>query len=434
MKKDLYLFFVFLFCGTFFLSSSFYNNGFKVVEDEYYLKWEKTYERVVIARLAKSQQDGVFSAAGLLGLVNTNGKWTFEADPQYKVYENGEEVNDYLAYKSNPGIQGIVFSFFDLITDLPPKQNIIAIRIITSILSALTISLLCAWMATRFGSFSAIFILLFSATSQWMILPASNAYWNLWVFYLPFVTGVFLVTESLKNKTFNLKKITFVIFIVSLLKVYFTGFEMITTTLIMNTVPFVFLAIYEKWKWKVFLARFSIVSTALLAATAVGLATLALQIAINDQSPKSAYRYIEQTIDRRALGSPEEQSNTVVAESMNVSAIAVIQNYLEINAFTTKTSPRFWQVSYKHLIILFGLFSFLHIGKYGIWSRSKIPQHGVALIISTWYSIAAPLSWYIIFKPTSYIHTFLFPMAWQMPFTLLGFALCGYVISDLIKG
>jgi hypothetical protein len=266
-----------------------------------------------------------------------------------------------------------------------------------------------------------------------MILPASNAYWNLWAFYLPFVIGILLLDNARRKNTFEAKKIYGLLFFAMMIKVYFTGFEMITAALVMSTIPFMYYAISEKWSWKIFFTRFTILSVVLLAATFAGLATLAVQIAINDESPKSAYRYIERTFDRRAIGDPDEYKDPVLAESMRVSALTVVQTYLNINAFNTKTTPLPWQVPYWQLIVLFAIFTLVFLVKYRFWKKADIPHRGLALVAATWISIAAPLSWYIIFKPTSYIHTFLFPMAWQMPFVLLGLALCVYVIQDMFK-
>ena len=49
-------------------------------------------------------------------------------------------------------------------------------------------------------------------------------------------------------------------------------------------------------------------------------------------------------------------------------------------------------------------------------------QQHIALIWTAWFSILAPLSWYVIFKAHSFIHTHMSFLLWQMPFTFFGFA------------
>ena len=172
--------------------------------------------------------------------------------------------------------------------------------------------------------------------------------------------------------------------------------------------------------------------TVLVVATLAGLAVLSLQIAANDGSLASAKEHILDRLDRRAFGDPKDYRGPM-AESLSASTRTVLQMYLNINAFNTQTPPRPWQAVYWQLIALFAIFTVIFLLKYGMARRGAFPITGLALMVSTWFSIAAPLSWYVIFRPTSYVHTFLFPMAWQMPFVLLGFALCGYVIQNLFS-
>ena len=430
MQKKFNIFFLFLVGGTILLTTSYYDNNWGVVEPSYYNVWEKNSERVVVARLAKSRQDGIFSAAGLLGLANVKG-WNFELEPQYEIYERGIKVESYLVYKSLPGTQGIILSWLDSITNFSPSQNLIIIRFSVATLSAFTVALFCAYLAGEFGWLSAILVLMFSALSEWMILPASNAYWNLWAFFLPFVANLLLLKKTPDGNARSFNKVYITSFVTVLVKVLISGFEMITTTLVMTTIPLVYYAIIRKWNWRVFLQRLSILSVVLVAATIFGLVVTAVQVSIHDASIKSSYRYIMSTLDRRAFGDPEDYRGTY-KESLEAGLFTVIKMYLGINAFNTQTPPLPWQVVYWKLILLFAIFTAAFIIKHK-FLKNVLPQKGMALIVTTWFSIVSPLSWYIIFRPTSYVHPHKFPMAWQMPFTLLGFALCGYVITDLLR-
>jgi hypothetical protein len=429
-----FIFLLFFIGGAAFLFPSLYSNQWKIVEPAYYHLWQRTYERVVVARLAKSRQDGIFSAGALLGLANSPKGWNFDLDPQYNIYENHENIEHYLPYKSHPGAQGIVFGIFDRMANLSPQQTITAMRILTTLASALALSLLSGCLALKFGVLSAVFVLVFSALSEWMILPASNAYWSLWAFYVPFLGAMFLLTEAGTQDVFSTRKIYFSFFAVILTKVLFTGFEMITTILVMTTVPFIYFAIEARWGWKRLVERLFKAGVVMMTAILAGAVILSSQIAANDANLRSPLEYIVNTLGRRsALNVGKYSHAKAYQDSKQVSAAEVVSIYLKINAFNTQTPPAWWQVPYWKLIIIFGVFTALFLAKYKLWKRSKFPAKGLALTISTWYSILAPLSWYILFKPTAYIHTFLFPMAWQMPFALLGFALCGYVITDWFK-
>lgn len=432
MPKKL-LFLLFWIGGAAFLFPSLYRDQWKVVEPTYYRIWRQTYERVVVARLAKSRQDGIFSAGGLLGLVNSPEGWNFDLDPQYDIYESGVKVEHYLPYKSHPGMQGMVFSAFAFLTNLPPRQMLAFMRISTALLSAFAISLFAAWLAVRFGWASAMLVLLFSASSEWVILPASNAYWSLWTFYVSFLTSAALLVTASKRKEFPARKLYFSLFGAALVKVLFSGFEMITTTLIMATVPFIYFAIVDKWGWRALAARLLNASLATTTAVLMGVVILTAQIAANDGSIRSSINYLANTLGRRSALNVGQYSKKAYQDGKEASVVEVLSIYLKTNAFNTQTPPKFWQVPYWALITLFGVFTGIFLAKYKLRRGSAIPLDGLALAAAAWYSILAPLSWYVIFKPTAYVHTFLFPMAWQMPFTLLGFALCGYVMTDLFK-
>ncbi len=164
-----------------------------------------------------------------------------------------------------------------------------------------------------------------------------------------------------------------------------------------------------------------------------GLLVLVIQIAWNDGTLESSFNYISKTLDRRAFGDPNDHRGQSYDESLQASDLSVITTYLKINAFNSQAPTRIWQRSYWEIIVFFAFCTILFFARNRSLKRREEYRKGVALIGATWYSIAAPVSWYIIFTATSYIHTFLFSMAWQMPFVLIGFALCGFVIQDLFK-
>jgi len=88
---------------------------------------------------------------------------------------------------------------------------------------------------------------------------------------------------------------------------------------------------------------------------------------------------------------------------------------------------------YLFLIFLFAVFTSVFLLRYRSSEKKEINRTGVALIVTTWYSILSPLSWLIVFRDHAALHTRLDFIVWQMPFTLYGFALVGFVLSFLLK-
>jgi hypothetical protein len=274
-------------------------------------------------------------------------------------------------------------------------------------------------------------MLTFIVFSEWMTLPAGSIYWNLWAFYLPFVILILLLTKAAAAKQYPAGKIHLAVFGAALIKVLFNGFEAITAAFLMITVPLVYYAVRDKWEWNIFAARMLRLGLVLAVVVALGVVILSIQIAAHDKGFSGSYTYILETLNRRAIGSPEDYP--VYAESMEVGILAVIWKYLNIHALTLTLFQWSWQLTYLHLVAVFAVVTALFFLPKRFRMEAPTFNKGQALIAATWYSISAPLSWLILFKPTSYIHDTIFPIIWQMPFTLLGVALVGFVLGSFFK-
>ena len=76
--------------------------------------------------------------------------------------------------------------------------------------------------------------------------------------------------------------------------------------------------------------------------------------------------------------------------------------------------------------VMYVTFSQVHEGKFRfVGARPRSSRK------ATWFSFLAPLSWFVIFKAHSHCHTHMNFLVWQMPFTILGVALCGVASRGL---
>jgi hypothetical protein len=282
----------------------------------------------------------------------------------------------------------------------------------------------------EFGFLAGILTLLFSAFSIWIVLPAGSIFWNLWASYMPFLAGMYLLANSTQIGVYNARRIYALLFSATLLKILLSGFDMITASLIMTTVPFVFFSINEKWGWKTFIDRFIRIGLVISGATFTGLVILSAQIIANDGSFTSAINYVESRFGHHAAGNSNFYFDENI-EATKISAFEVTEKYLVMPAINVRLPGPDTQILYWQLVVLFALSTVV----YFVFRKRQegYPRKAIALIVATWYSLLAPLSWYILFRPHSIIHTHVNTMGWQMPFTLLGFALCGYVVTELLK-
>ncbi len=418
------------------LLPNFYRNRWSAVDSEYYTDWQTRYDRLVVARLVKTRQDGFFSAGALMGLGDEK-EWGFQTRTnkhQFIVYLNQAKFQSYLDYKSNPGFQGFLYGFADQALPISGDQKLKLFRAFTAFLSAMVFGLIVTVFAAEFGFLSGILSLTFTIVSLWIVLPAGSIFWNFWAFYAPFLASAYVLADAAKKGEYRSRKIHAILFIAVLMKVLFSGFDLTTTVLVMATVPFVFYAIYYRWDIKNFIVRMLNVGIVLLAATITGLVILGLQIVATEGSISNAYTYILNRFTSHVGGDYEYFTNQELPVR-KISFMEVLPKYLVMPAIDLHFPKLTIHILYWHLIVVFAIFTLIFVLKHRIQpNRLQLTRKALALIASTWYSILAPISWYATFKPHSFIHTHVNTMGWQMPFTLLGFALCGFVITDFFKG
>jgi hypothetical protein len=172
----------------------------------------------------------------------------------------------------------------------------------------------------------------------------------------------------------------------------------------------------------------------LLAGTVTGLVVLGLQIVASEGSISNAYTYILNRFTSHVTGNYEYFTNQVLPVK-KISIMEVLPKYLLMPAIDLHFQTLLVHILYWHLILIFAIFTFVFMLKHRIQhNHLQLEPKALALIASTWYSILAPTSWFVIFRAHSFIQPHIDTMGWQMPFTLLGFALCGFIVSDLFTG
>ncbi|MBK9925936.1 MAG: hypothetical protein IPP66_11685 [Anaerolineales bacterium] len=432
MKKGLVLFILLATVGTLFVLPNFYRNRWNAVDVKYYEGWQTQYDRFVIARLVKTRQDGFFSASGFMGLGDVTELNFLSATNrhQLELYLNNGKFQSYEIYRSNPGFQGILYGTIDKLLNISNNQKLKIFRGLTALLSATGIGILFAAFAIEFGILAGLLMLFFAVSSIWLVLPAGSIFWNLWAIFLPFLASIYVLTESTKRGYYNATKLHILLFFSTLLRILLSGFDVITTGMLMTTVPFVFYGIKENWGWKTFFIRSIKGGFSILAGVITGLLVMSTQIILDEGNTKSAISYILNRLGHHAEGNSKIFTNPEI-KATKISAFEILGKYLNMPALTLQAGGMNIVVLYWHLVVMFAIFTIIYLA----WNRNQrqYPLKATALIVSTWYSICAPFSWYLLFRPHSIIHTHVNTMGWQMPFTLLGFVLCGYVLTDLFK-
>ena len=418
----------------------FFSNVWRVAEQQWFDTHQRDTESLIIGRMVKSRQDGIFSVGGLTGAgitTNIQQKWitSNQIDNQYSAYLNKHSFDKFSPYMSQTGGQGIIFSLLDRRIPLSPQIKLGSFYVLTALLSAIALTAIIGWFYEEFGGWVAIFVVGSAVLSQWLTVFGKNLWWSLWAFYLPMIVVMYLLKRHRIPSNRQFIRFGILIFISVSVKCFINGFEYITTTLVMMVTPCIYYAILDKWsrhqylKWT--LAAVGGSSVAIF----FSLIMLCFQIGAAKSGFMDGVEHVIWSFGKRTYAEPRDYPE-VYAASLQAGTVGVVityvngvffdfNNYFSItNAFV---SDFLLKIRYAYLIVLFMLMSVLLF----LRSRKMMTdrqRHYIALIWTTWFSMLAPLSWYIIFKAHSYIHTHMSFLLWQMPFTFFGFAVCGAAV------
>lgn len=420
------------------LTSGFYGNAWRAAGKKWFVDWQKFHEHLVIARLVQSRQAGMFSYGGLLGFGDIT-TWNVDSsviEHEYSLFLNGGQFSAYWSYNSVPGFEAIPFSLIERYSGMTPASNIKLFRLTEAILSAAVLSMFLVWILGEFGLAAALAGLLFMTLSEWMTLFGANFYWNLWAFYLPLVGLCFYLQHSDQTGQHSRVNLFLILAVTILIKCLFNGFEFISTALIVPFSALVYYGLRSKWNLSVFISRFGSAAAGALSGAGLGLGVLALQIAARTGSFGQAVTFIQYTSGKRSFGDPAQYSG-IEADSLRANLLNVLGTYINgrainLNGVFQVNIPGL-EISYLQVFILFGIATLLFFWQERYRGGFSQPAKARALLATTWFSALAPLSWFVLFKAHSYIHTQLNFITWQMPFTLFGCVLCGYVLANLLQ-
>ena len=156
------------------LTLGFVNNQWQIAEDEWFKNHQRDTESNVVGRLAKSRQDGIFSAGGLTGRADVLNEADNIYDSQYLIYLNNLPVYKFNTYNSQIGFQAMFFGFLDQLTNLNNSENLAAFKLNTALLAALVLAIIIVWVTEQFGLIVGIFVLISTTLSQWLVVFGST--------------------------------------------------------------------------------------------------------------------------------------------------------------------------------------------------------------------------------------------------------------------
>jgi len=426
-----------------FLSSGFYKNQWKVADQKWFIGFQRDSESMVVGKLVKSQRDGIFAAGGLLGSVIkepyvsgdlkeppwSSRKFEF----QYEAYDKNSDFKGYIPYESQIGGQGILLSFLDLIMGRFSQHIIDFLRYAVSLFSAAALTFIIIWFYRQMGGFVALFVLLTTLFSPWLVVFGRNLFWFIGGYYLPLIVFMHFLDQKAGAKPLTLNNAHWFLlaFLCVLMKCFFTGYDYLTVSLIMMMSVVVYYGILYQWEVKEFIGRLIAMILGSCFAFFISLIILFYQISSYSGNIWAGVHHIIYAICKRTHWIDPTGYNPSKLAYLKVSCASIISSYLK-GPFGGRSSNSYHFIhlfAYWHLIVLFlfvSLVLFFYRSKTDPAENRKIR----ALIGALWFSILGPLSLFCIFKQHACTQTHFNFIVWHMPFMIYGFALCGVLIKN----
>lgn len=445
------------------LSAGFYADAWGVTRPGWFERFQRGSECHVLGRLVKSRQDGLGSAAGLMGIgvvhfeeeaerprygvrfrradlatgIHLPREGDFpgpeQMDEQFDAYVEDRRFEIYSPYLSQSGGQGLLYAALDALLPLSARAKLSLFELLASLLSAGAITLVVLWFAAELSPGVAAWVMLTAVPSQWLVGFGGKLWWSLWAFYLPFLVLLRHETARRPGAPASGAKLVALACGAVFAKCLLNGYEYITTTLVMMAVPGTYCALRDRVGVRAWLARMAWLGLGAAAAILASVAILVAQVAVLGGSVRFGLRHLAFKFAVRTDVALDDLPPSYAA-SLSASHWSVLETYLRLPyydfrgrwpAFDAWLPDAVLALPYGVLLILFAAASLLvaRLAR-GEPDRASARRHA-ALVWTTWFSLLAPLSWILLFKAHSYEHTHMNGIVWQMPFSLLGFAVVG---------
>lgn len=398
-------------------------------------------ESSVMGRLALTREQGFTAGGGFLAFVFVPGDTNYTQTYQYEAYVNGKPFENYQLYLSTSGFQGFLYGLFDALTPFSPAFNMAVFKLLNSLLLALALAIFINIFFHYFGWLAALLTVAGLAVS--FILPyyGPDPYFTFWSYYLPVLAVFLFLAKEERTGLFHSRSGFYVVFIAMLIKCLLNGFEFITPVFVMAIVPVVFYSIKDHWGLKRIISRTVLFSAAMIAAIVMNLLLLSIQISVHEKNFSAGPDHILKSFHKRTSGDVNNYDfNELIRKSLKADRNEVLQrqfkgkavdlNHIAGGQYSSLLKITFLELTAWVVFISILLLLMISLGRW----RPGEKDRTLALVVSTLASVAAPMSWYIIFKGHAYIHTRLDLVAWYLPYFLFAMALTGHFFSLLAGG
>lgn len=414
-------------------------NLFQSSSLSHFLSFQSDSQALVMGRLAYADKQGVFSRSGLMGFAHPVYEQADKNAFQYRIFTEDLPVNDFESYNSHPGLQGVFYALLLKIIPLKGWNAIFFLQCLVSLFSVWVFGYWLQWVRRIHGKEAFWINLLFILGSSYIVLFARNLYWVLAGMYLPFLACLWCCERAATHrKRGTLMSFFLIMSCAALLKGLFGGFEYVSTTCLMGLLPLFYYGIRDEWSKSLFVKRVVTVAGAIGIANLFTAFLLVFQLIPEKGSFRQAVAYLWYSFGKRSYGGVSGYTFDAQAEeSLKSSLSGVLESYfkmpvIDLSHLTShQLLKQMLTFPLYYFVILFAAVTFCYLYRFIVKrERSRV---SLAAIVTLWLSILPSLSWLVLFKGHSYVHTHMNGIVWSMPFLLWGLASAGGYLSDGIN-
>ncbi|WP_143047667.1 hypothetical protein [Thorsellia anophelis] len=383
--------------------------------------------------------ENYFSDGGFIGYIKPDGaKFIDNAhmiDYQYDSFYNGGIGNLELEpYMQSAGFQGFFYTSIMKILELINVKNnfskMFFMKLITVLLTSILLVMFIQFVLKEFGFLTSLITFLFFLFSQWLVVFSHNLYWMFFLLLSPFIIVLSFYRKNEEGKKINLFCCLFVF--ISILLKSLAGYEYISTILISIIVPLLYFTKKNNWGVKRFVVHSIAIGASGLIGFLVAIIFHVVQLKFYLSSWQAAISHIIFTIAKRTYGEPSKLPE-VYRESLEGSLLTVFKFYSKSKIFDLSQLIGFnFQIRFFMILILLlflSRFVLRKIRENDLNFLGERKNQLYALVYTTWFSMLAPISWYVLAKGHSYVHTSINHVLWYLPFLLFGFTLISFCIN-----
>ena len=336
--------------------------------------------------------------------VRTENIW--DKIENYNPQEKQLTVRDYV---SQYGLQGHIFSFLYNKLHVPFWM----LKAICSGLLAIVLVAICFFISKKYNKIMGIVFYITFLLSPWIVAFARNLYWVEFTWFLPALFGLIL-SMNLEKKKILIPCIALSIFIKCL-----CGYEYITSIMLMTIAFLLIDFVVAKTKEERKEIFKTIIITGIACLLAFGIALLLHSILRGNgnilEGIKSIYK--EDILRRTIISANATDFPEVYAKSLKAGVIETVAKY-----FTWHTDI-ILGISGEYFRIMFVMVIAIII--YNIVKKDRNAYRDLTMFI---VFLATTISWYVLGKSHSYIHTTMNYVLWYFGFVQI----CLYIIIKFI--